>query len=260
MSAAPRNIAPSEDQPLRIAMWSGPRNISTAMMRSFSSRSDCAVSDEPFYGAFLKTSGELQPMADEVIATMDCDWHSIARTMRGAVPGSRALWYQKHMPHHMVGPVDILDFPEHAHAFLIRDPELVVASYAAKNDLRAAHLLGYARMVDYHARISDRLGSCAPVIDSGDILADPAAMLAALCAALGIDWDPAMLGWAAGPHRDDGIWGRHWYGMVESSTGFAPSPPATAPILSDDARRIADECRGDYERLASLRLMAVQPD
>jgi Sulfotransferase domain len=117
---------------VRIAMWSGPRNISTAMMRSFSSRADCAVSDEPFYGAYLKTSGQRQPMADEVIAAMDCDWASVAEAMRGPAPGGKPVWYQKHMPHHMVGPVDIADFPNHAHAFLTRDPLLVVASYADK--------------------------------------------------------------------------------------------------------------------------------
>jgi Sulfotransferase domain len=143
---------------LRIAMWSGPRNISTAMMRSFSSRADCAVTDEPFYGAFLKATGEPHPLAAETMADMDCDWQSVAAAMRGPVPQGKPLWYQKHMPHHMVGPVDILDFPDHAHAFLIREPELVVASYVAKNEVRAAHLLGFAQMVDYHKRISDRLG------------------------------------------------------------------------------------------------------
>jgi hypothetical protein len=244
---------------IRIAMWSGPRNISTAMMRSFSSRADCAVTDEPFYGAFLKTSGEPQPMADEVIADMDCDWQSVAATMRGPVPGGRAVWYQKHMPHHMVGPVDILDFPGHAHAFLIRAPELVVASYAAKNDLRAAHLLGFAKLVDYHSRISDKLGKCAPVIDSNDIVSDPAGMLRALCAALGIAWDPAMLGWQAGRHPDDGIWASHWYGAVENSTGFGP-PSSKMPLLNDEARRIADECQDDYNRLAALRIKAAIPN
>jgi hypothetical protein len=241
---------------IRIAMWSGPRNISTAMMRSFSSRADCAVSDEPFYGAFLKQSGEPQPMADEVIADMDCDWQSVAATMRGPVPGGRAVWYQKHMPHHMVGPIDILDFPDHAHAFLIRAPELVVASYAAKNDLRAAHLLGFAKLVDYHSRISDKLGMCAPVIDSNDILNDPAGMLAALCAALGIAWDPAMLGWQAGRHPNDGVWASHWYGAVEKSTGFAPSS-SKMPLLNDEARRIADECQVDYEVLSALRIRGL---
>lgn len=214
------------------------------------------MADEPFYGAFLKTSGEPQPMADAVIADMDCDWQSVAAAMRGPVPGGKHVWYQKHMPHHMIGPVDILDFPDHAHAFLIRAPELVVASYAAKNDLRAAHLLGFAQMVDYHSRISDILGVCAPVIDSSDIVNDPAGMLRALCASLGIAWDEAMLGWRAGPHPADGIWGSHWYGAVEASTGFAPPSPKM-PLLNDEARRIADECQDHYNRLAVLRIRAT---
>ncbi len=243
---------PSLDRPLRIAMWSGPRNISTAMMRSFSSRADCAVTDEPFYGAFLKHSGEPQPMAAEVIADMDYDWQSIAKTMRGPVPDGKPVWYQKHMPHHMIGAVDIMDFANHAHVFLIRAPALVVASYAAKNDMRAAHLLGFAQMVDYHKRISDRLGHAATVIDSNDILSNPATMLQALCRALHIHWDAAMLGWPKGPHPADGIWGQHWYNAVEKSAGFGPPTPQMP--LSAEAQKIADQCQADYEYLSALRL------
>jgi hypothetical protein len=247
-------IAPNGDQPLRIAMWSGPRNISTAMMRSFSSRADCAVTDEPFYGAFLKQSGEQHLGADEVIADMDCDWRSVAGAMRGPVPNGKAVWYQKHMPHHMIGDVDIMDFPDHAHAFLIRDPDLVVASYAAKNDLREPQFLGFAQQVDYHKRISDRLGTAAPVLDSNAILADPGGQLSALCKVLGIAWDPAMLAWAKGQHPADGIWAKYWYNAVEMSTGFG-APTVRVP-LSDAARRIADACQSDYAYLAEFRLRA----
>ncbi len=239
---------------IRVAMWSGPRNISTAMMRSFSSRGDCAVTDEPFYGAFLKQSGEPQPMAAETMADMDCDWQSVADAMSGDIPAGKTVWYQKHMPHHMIGPIDIMDFPQHRHAFLIRDPDLVVASYEAKNDLRAADLLGFTKLVDYHKRISDQLGHAAPVFDSNEILADPQGQLSRLCAAIDIEWDEAMLSWPKGSHPADGIWGAHWYGAVNSSTGFgAPTPFKT---LSDAGRKIADECRVDYEYLASFRWAA----
>jgi hypothetical protein len=239
---------------INIAMWSGPRNISTAMMRAFASRADCAVSDEPFYGCFLKATGEPHPLAAETMAAMDCDWASVADAMRGPAPGGKPVWYQKHMPHHMTGPVDILDFPDHAHAFLIRDPDLVVASYAAKNESRAAHLLGFAQMRDYHARVSDRLGKAAPVVDSNDVLADPAGILAALCEALGIAWDPAMLRWEEGPHPADGAWAPHWYNAVWNSTGFGPPTPF-AP-LEGEARRIADQCRDDYDYLKRFALSA----
>ncbi len=228
-------------------MWSGPRNISTAMMRSFASRADCAVTDEPFYGAFLKATGEPHPMAAEVVADMNCDWRSVAAAMNGPVPEGKAVWYQKHMPHHMVGPLDIMDFPEHAHAFLIRDPALVVASYAAKNELREAVHLGFAQLVNYHKRISDARGKAAPVADSNAILANPQGVLSQLCAALGIVWDPAMLSWEKGPHRADGLWASHWYNAVWNSTGFdAPTPPTA---LSIEGQRVADQCRADYDYL-----------
>jgi Sulfotransferase domain len=234
---------------IRIAMWSGPRNISTAMMRSFSSRADCAVTDEPFYGAFLKATGERHPGADEVIAEMECDWQLVASAMRQSIPDGKTVWYQKHMPHHMVGDVDIMDFPDHAHAFLIRDPDLVVASYAAKNDLREPQFLGYAKQVDYHKRISDKQGKAAPVFDSNAILADPAGQLQSLCAAVGIDWDPAMLRWEEGPNPADGIWAKYWYDAVWRSNGFGE--PTAFSTLSDEARRISDACRADYALLLS---------
>lgn len=233
---------------IRIAMWSGPRNISTAMMRSFGARGDCAVSDEPFYGAFLKDSGEPHPMAAETVASMDCDWRSVLRAMNGEAPGGAPLWYQKHMPHHMVGPVSIADMPHHRHAFLIRAPERVVASYAAKNELRAPEMLGYARMRRYFEHEAKRLGHAPPVIDSDAILANPAGVLAKLCAALRIAWDPAMLAWRRGPHREDGVWGAHWYDKVNASTGFG-KPPGPLPDLTGEAREVAEACREDYEAL-----------
>lgn len=233
---------------VRIAMWSGPRNISTAMMRSFGARADCAVSDEPFYGAFLKDSGEPHPMAAETIADMDCDWHSVLAAQSGNPPGGEPIWYQKHMPHHMVGPVSIADMPHHRHAFLIRAPERVVASYRAKNELRRPEMLGYARMRRYFDYECDRLGHAPPVVDSDAILADPPSVLAKLCAAIGIEWDPAMLRWERGPHPADGVWGLHWYDKVNTSTGFG-RPPGPPPELDAAYSEVADSCREDYQAL-----------
>lgn len=233
---------------IRIAMWSGPRNISTALMRSFGARSDCAVSDEPFYGAFLQESGEPHPLAAETIASMDCDWHSVLATQSGDPPGGEPLWYQKHMPHHMVGPVSIADMPEHSHAFLIRAPERVVASYRAKNELRRPEMLGFARMRRYFEYQAERGGEIPPVVDSDAILADPAGVLATLCSALGIPWDPAMLRWQPGPHPEDGVWGLHWYDKVNASAGFG-SPPGPMPQLEGDYAEVAAACRADYEAL-----------
>lgn len=240
---------------IRIAMWSGPRNISTAMMRSFGSRSDTFVSDEPFYGAYLASTGDPQPMAGEIIADMDCDWHSIADAMRAESPDGSPVWYQKHMPHHMEGPIDIRDFPDTRHAFLIRDPRRVASSYANKRTAIRPEHLGVARQRRYFEMEADRLGHAPPVVDTSDILANPAAMLSKLCDALEIRWDTAMLGWSKGPHPEDGIWGAHWYDKVNSSTGFGP-PPGDLPPLAPEFADVAEACRDDYEALARHRLRA----
>jgi hypothetical protein len=238
---------------LRIAMWSGPRNLSTAMMRSFGARADTVVSDEPFYGAYLRHTGDDQPMKEAVMASLDCDWARVARAQNGTPPEPRPIWYQKQMAHHMEGPVGIADLTGHTHAFLIRDPRRVVASYAAKRvSVRPEHL-GVARQRAYFDREADRLGRAPPVVDSADILADPAGTLAALCVALGIGFDPAMLHWPAGRRATDGVWAAHWYGAVEASTGFG-APDTREPALDADAEAVAAACAPHYAYLAAQRL------
>ena len=234
-------------------MWSGPRNLSTAMMRSFGSRSDTFVSDEPFYGAFLKTSDADHPMRERVIAAMDCDWRRVARSLAGPVPGGSPIWYQKHMWHHMVGPVGYDDFTGFTHAFLIREPEQMIASYLRKREAAAFEDFGLERQAEFFEREADRLGTSPPVVDANDVLRDPQGTLSALCAALGIAWDEAMLSWPPGPRSTDGPWAPHWYAAVEASTGFGP--PESGPVeLPEAARRLADRCRPYYQRLVAHRL------
>jgi len=234
-------------------MWSGPRNLSTAMMRSFGNRADTFVSDEPYYGAFLKTSGATHPMREEVIAAMDCDWASIARTLSGPAPGGSPVWYQKHMWHHMVGPIGYDDFAGFTHAFLIREPERMIASYLRKREAAAFEDFGLDRQAEFFEREADRLGAAPPVVDANDVLRDPEATLTALCERLFIRFDPAMLHWPAGSRATDGPWAPHWYQVVEASTGFGP--PEDDPVdLPDEARRLAERCRPYYERLAAHRI------
>jgi len=238
---------------LRIAMWSGPRNLSTAMMRSFGSRADTFVTDEPFYGCFLNQTGLDHPMRDEVIASMDCDWRSVMERLRGDPPDGSPIWYQKHMWHMMVGPVGYDDFAGFRHAFLIREPERMIASYLKKREAARFEDFGLEKQAEFFEREADRLGRSPPVIDANDVLAEPAAVMSKLCASLGIPWDPAMLSWAPGRRATDGPWAPHWYSAVERSTGFGP--PETGPVeLPADARRLADRCRPYYERLAANRI------
>jgi hypothetical protein len=223
------------------------------MMRSFGSRADTYVSDEPFYGCFLKSTGADHPMREEVIAAMDCDWRSVMESLRGPARDGSPVWYQKHMWHHMTGPIGFDDFAGFTHAFLIREPERMIASYLRKREVARFEDFGLQRQAEFFDREADRLGHAPPVVDANDILANPEGVLSKLCDALGITWDPAMLNWAPGRRDTDGIWAAHWYGTVEASTGFGP--PETGPVeLSAEDRRLADRCRPYYERLAAHRI------
>ena len=188
----------AETLPVRIAMWSGPRNISTAMMRAFENRGDCAVSDEPFYAAYLAATGLFHPMRDAVIASQPNDWRDIADSLVGPAPGGKPIWYQKHMTHHMVEGFGRDWIEACVNVFLIRAPEAVLASYARKRDDFTLEEIGLPAQVDLFNRAADRLGRAPPVIEGQDVLADPEGMLRALCRACAIPFDPAMLSWPAG--------------------------------------------------------------
>lgn len=241
---------------LRIAMWSGPRNISTAMMRSFENRADTAVVDEPFYAAYLAATGLDHPMRDEVLASQPTDWRAVAAAMAGEAPGGASVFYQKHMTHHML-PGMALGWAEACvNAFLIRDPARVLASYVRKRGEVTLAEIGVERQAELFEREADRLGRAPPVVEGRDVLADPDRMLSVLCAALGLAFDPAMLAWPAGRRDSDGVWAPAWYDAVERSTGFGPPPDERAPPdLDDELARIADAARPFYERLAAHKIV-----
>ncbi|MEE4329883.1 MAG: hypothetical protein V2J10_03390 [Wenzhouxiangella sp.] len=243
-------------EPLRIAMWSGPRNISTAMMRSFENRGDCAVSDEPLYGAWLAATGERHPMAAEVIAAMETDWRAVAATLTGPVPESAALWYQKHMTHHLLPEMMRSDWLSRlTHVFLIRDPRRVVASYLRKRETVSPEAIGVPQQQALFDFTRNGLGQDPPVIDADDFLADPESQLRALCDRLSIAFTDAMLAWPPGPRASDGVWAPHWYQTVWQSTGF--SPPATdRPTLAGQAAAVAETCLPVYRRFREHRLRA----
>ncbi len=240
---------------VRIAMWSGPRNISTAMMRSFENRPDCAVVDEPFYACYLAATGAEHPMRGEVLASQATDWRVVADALTGPVPNGRPVFYQKHMTHHML-PAIGLDWTERVrNAFLIRAPEDVLLSYHEVRGTATLDDIGVPQQRALFEREADRLGHAPPVIDSYDVLRNPSKVLGALCAALGIAFSERMLSWPAGRRASDGVWAPAWYASVERSTGFsAPRQVTPAAKLSDDLQRVADAARGDFERLAAHRL------
>jgi len=238
-----------------IAMWSGPRNLSTALMYAFAARGDCAVWDEPFYAAFLAATGRPDPLRDAVIARHDADPARVARACAGPVPDGKPHHYQKHMPLHML-PDFPLDFMTRAtNVFLIRHPARVVASYAQKRENPTAADIGFLRQARMFDAEVQRLGHAPLVIDSADIRADPRGMLTALCAALGLPFTDRMLSWPAGPKPFDGAWAPHWYGAIHRSTGF-DGPEGPLPDLAPTFAALAAEAMPHYERLAAHRLRA----
>jgi hypothetical protein len=224
------------------------------MMRAFENRADTAVSDEPFYGAYLAATGLQHPMRAEILASMPADWREVAGSLVEGTPQGKAIWYQKHMCHHMLHDFGLDWMDACTNVFLIRAPEKVLASYRLKRSAVTLDDIGFVRQAELFKRIAARQGTAPPVIDAADVLADPGTMLQALCRALNIDFSPSMLSWPAGRRASDGVWAPAWYEAVERSTGFATSPDTEMPPLPPDLRAIADAARPSYEHLLAYRL------
>lgn len=242
----------------RIAMWSGPRNISTAMMRAFENRPDTIVWDEPFYAAELAATGRDHPMREAVIRAGPTDPQAVVARLVGPVHDARkpaaTVFYQKHMTHHMLPTFPLGWIDRVASAFLIREPERVLASYTRTWAQVSLAEIGVPQQLAIFERVADRLGHAPPVVDSADILADPPGVLRALCAALSIPFSEAMLAWPAGRRASDGVWAPAWYAQVEQSTRFGAPDTSALPELEGELARIAAAARPAYERLRQHRI------
>jgi hypothetical protein len=251
-ASGPTGHAAASGAPLRIAMWSGPRNISTAMMRAFENRGDCAVVDEPFYAHYLAQTGLDHPGRDEIVGAGETDWRRVVAALTQTAPMDRPLLYQKHMTHHMLPTIAHDWFARVTHVFLIRDPREVLTSYLKTRPHATADDIGVLQQAALYDEIASSLGA-PPVIDADDFLQRPEAHLRALCAHLGIDFTPRMLHWPAGPRDSDGIWAPYWYDAVVKSTGFE----AWRARDLDAARAhpaLIDVCMPAYERLRERRM------
>lgn len=237
---------------MRIAMWSGPRNLSTAMMYSFGARSDCAVMDEPFYATYLARTGLNHPMRDDILASQPTDPAGVVDQLLGPIPDGKPHVYQKHMTQHMIDGIPRDWMLEVTNVFLIRHPARVAASFSAKYDDPTLADIGFVQQAELFDGLT-AAGKNPVVIDSADIRRDPETMLKRLCAAIGLNWDPAMLSWPAGGHAQDGIWAAHWYGAVHRSTGFAPAEGGL-PALETDQQALADAAMPYYDRLAQYAI------
>jgi hypothetical protein len=238
---------------IRIAMWSGPRNISTAMMRAWGSRRDSVVVDEPFYAYYLKATGKEHPGADEVTATGETDWRKVVTQLTGPVPNGKRIFFQKQMAHHLLPEIEREWLGAVTNCFLIRDPREVIASYVKKREGPTLEDLGFVPQVDIFDFVRTRTNTIPPVLDAKDVLENPERMLRLLCDAVGVEFTESMLSWPPGFRETDGIWAKHWYGEVAKSTSFRPYRAKHAEI-PERLREVYERCRECYQRLYEFRL------
>lgn len=231
---------------IRVACWSGPRNLSTALMRAFENRADTAVTDEPLYAHYLAHTGFDHPMRNEVLASQSTDWRQVVRDLTG--PCTSPIWYQKHMSHHLLPNIDRSWLGQMRNVLLIRDPDAVALSYYKARGQLTLNDLGYPQQAQIFTELS--AGGTKPiVIDRSRILGDPEGQLSMLCDLLGIEFDESMLSWPAGPRDSDGVWAPHWYETVWASTGFAAPNGRREMSLPDAIRPAVDAAMPLYEHL-----------
>jgi hypothetical protein len=238
----------------RIAMWSGPRNISTAMMRSWGNRPDTFVCDEPLYAHYLLKTRAPHPGIDEVIAHHETNWRNVVAWLTGEVPEGKAIFYQKHMTHHLLPEIDHGWLGQLDHVFLIREPREVITSLALVTPNPSLEDTGYPQQDKIYRWLETHTGKSPPVIDARDVLEHPARILRLLCEKLNVEFTEVMLSWPSGPRPTDGIWGKYWYDAVWQTTSFQPYKPKDRPIpghLTD----VLDQADTLYRRLYERRIV-----
>lgn len=241
---------------LRIAMWSGPRNMSTTMMRSFGARPDTACVDEPFYAAYLKETGLNHPMSDEIFASQSVDPDAVISGLIAEPSLDRPVVYQKHMTHHMLPSFDRSWMRHCCNVFLIRHPARVIPSYARKMENVSLEAIGFPQQLSLFEKAHEIRGRPPLVIDSDDILTDPSGVLQSLCEALELSWTEQMLAWEPGPKPEDGAWAPHWYDAVWRSSGFGPAP-GDLPDVDPELTSVFEAALEIYDQLAAHRLTRV---
>lgn len=231
-----------------LAMWSGPRNVSTALLRAFGQRRDCQVVDEPLYAAYLSRTGKAHPGRDEILASQATDYTVLARQLTGPIPSGKALFYQKHMAHHLLEGATGPWLDNLTHCFLIRDPDEMLSSLLRVWPDAQLEDTGLPQQVALFDEVQARTGRRPPVLNGRDVMDSPQTSLRWLCEAVGLTWDPAMLSWPPGRRDTDGVWARHWYGAVEASTAFTAWAPRHIAI-PPEKQQLREQAWALYEQL-----------
>ncbi len=248
-------MAPADSlriDPLRINLWSGPRNVSTALMYSFAQRPDTRVVDEPLYAHYLRVSGADHPGAQEVLAAMETDGERVVETVILG-PCDRPVVFFKQMAHHLVA-LDHGFLARTTNVLLVRDPEEMLPSLINQIPNPVLRDTGLAAQSALLAELLS-LGQDPPVLEARELLRDPEGVLGELCRRLGIPFFAEMLRWRAGARPEDGVWAPHWYHNVHRSTGFEAYRPKTAPFPAQ-LRPLLAECKPHYAALDARALRA----
>lgn len=243
--------------PIRIAFWSGPRNLSTALMRSWGSRADTVVCDEPFYAHYLaQTEATWHPGYEETLARHETDYRRVVQWLTGPVPGGAAIFYQKQMAHHVLPGMDLAWIDDLRHGFLIREPKATLLSMAKVFERIDVSATGLPQQAALYERLVGRPGPPPPIVDASDVLMDPRGTLRRLCESLDVPFAEAMLRWAPGPRPTDGAWAPYFYQNVYRSTGFAkPTTPPPDALPAEYAPLLA-ECEPIYRELYKQRRLS----
>ena len=237
-------------------MWSGPRNISTALMRAWASRDDTFVCDEPFYAHYLDVTHIDHPGRDEVLAAHERDWKKVVAWLTGEIPQGKHIFYQKHMAHHLLPDMDRGWLSEVANVFLIRDPGEMITSLVKVTPDIGVEDTGLPQQCELFESLRERTGHAPPVLDARDVLTSPREVLGRLCKEVGVMFSDAMLAWEAGPRKTDGVWAKYWYASVDKSTGFMPYKPKPDRV-PDSLQPLLDRCNELYGTLYRHRIHVV---
>ena len=238
---------------IRIAMWSGPRNISTALMRSFENRADTTVMDEPFYGYYLKTTKFDHPMKEQVLASQNINWDNVVDLCSNKIFKGYLIIYQKHMSHHLMMDNDLSWLNNMKNCILIRNPKYVINSYIKKYNIEDVNQLGYIQQLRIVSYIKKYNFEDPVILDASDILDNPKRALKKICKKLDISFTNQMLYWPKGSRETDGVWAKHWYKNVINSTGFI-KPKEKKINIDRQLYDIYKKCMKHYEVLYDKRL------
>ena len=238
---------------IRIAMWSGPRNISTALMRSWESRSDTFVIDEPFYAHYLSVTNVDHPGRDEIVQSGETDQSVVSKGLISDIDDSCSIYFQKHMTHHMIPSVGRDWMKDVVNCFLIRNPKDMILSYTKVNSNLSMHLLGLEEQYELFEYVTKINGRAPPVVDSKDILIDPRKTLSLLCEKVGVIFSEEMLSWSKGVRDTDGVWAKYWYDNVINSTGFNTYTEKNE-VIRDEYLQLYEDCLRIYEKLSKHKI------